>query len=455
MKLGQVDCLRFKTAYIGGDWAHDVRIGILDGKVTSIDADVAPDPGDCVHAIGIPGIPNLHSHAFQRTLTGLTERRGPDSDSFWSWREQMYRFLDRVDPDDAQAIAALAYAEMLESGFTRVGEFHYLHHDEAGKTYGDPAEMASRIVAAAEETGVGLTLLPVFYAHSNFGGQRPSHGQRRFITDLSTFTELVEEARKHLAPLYDANLGIAPHSLRAVTPEELRDLLELNPTGPVHIHAAEQVKEVDDSLAALGMRPVEWLLDNAGLDSRWCVIHATHMTDMETERLASSGAVAGLCPITEANLGDGIFPARRYIEVGGAFGVGTDSNVAIDAMGELRQLEYGQRLSLQARNVLAAGPGSSNGAFLFQQALIGGSRALGVPSGIAVGQSADFVSLDADHPNLYGKSGDAIFDGLIFGGRRAVEHVWRRGVRVVERGRHVHRESIESRYRQVMRKLCG
>ena len=285
-------------------------------------------------------------------MSGLAERRGPGADNFWSWRETMYRFALDMTPDQVEAVAAQAYVEMLEAGFTRVGEFHYLHHAPDGRPYDDVAEMSARIVAAADATRIGLTLLPVFYAHSGFGGAPPGDAQRRFICDLDLYARLVERARGLVRTLDGADLGLAPHSLRAVTPGELEAVGALAPERPLHIHIAEQVAEVDACLAWSGARPVEWLLDHADVGPRWCLIHATHMTPDETRRLAASGAVAGLCPITEANLGDGLFNAPDFVGRGGRFGIGTDSNVQIALADELRLLEYGQRLFHRARNVL-------------------------------------------------------------------------------------------------------
>ncbi|MBU0866434.1 MAG: formimidoylglutamate deiminase, partial [Alphaproteobacteria bacterium] len=333
----------FQRAWIDNRWQHDVRLTVAEGRISALETGVDAAPGDERHAAALPGLCNVHSHGFQRGMAGLSERRSRPDDNFWSWREIMYRFLDRLTPDDVAAITAQAYAEMLEGGFTRVGEFHYLHHDPAGATYADPAAMAGAIVEASAATGIGLTLLPVFYAHGNFGGAAPSPGQRRFLSDIDGFAHVLDASRSKLTG--DANIGIAPHSLRAVGPDQLAALLAMSPTGPVHIHAAEQEKEVADCVAWSGARPVDWLLDNAAVDARWCLIHSTHLDADEVSRLAASGAVAGLCPITEANLGDGIFPAIDYLAAGGAFGIGTDSNILIDAAGELRALEYSQRLA--------------------------------------------------------------------------------------------------------------
>ena len=447
--------LHFAEALMPHGWAHDVRIEIADGCFTRIETGAAAQPGDERHRVVLPGQPNLHSHAFQRGMAGLTERRGASSDSFWTWREAMYRFVDRIGPDDLLAIAAMAYAEMLESGFARVGEFHYLHHAPDGSPYAGAA-MAEAIVAAAAETGIGLTLLPVFYAHSGFGGQSPGSGQRRFVCGLDQFAMLREGCGAALAALPDAVLGLAPHSLRAVTPGELSALSAMAGTGPIHIHVAEQQAEVSDCLAWSGARPVEWLLGNAAVGPRWCLVHATHVTPQESDAVAASGAVVGLCPVTEANLGDGLFPAPRYVAAGGRWGIGSDSNVKIDATEELRWLEYGQRLGEQARNVFADQPGASTGGALYRGALLGGSQALGAAAGLAEGNSADFLTLDPGHPSLTGTSEDGWLDGLIFAaGRGAIDGVWRRGSQVVAGGRHLARDQIAARYRTVLARLLA
>ena len=353
----------FDHALLPEGWRRDVRVAVAGGMVAAVSPDTAPAPTDERHPICMPGVPNLHSHAFQRGMAGLAEVRGATGDSFWTWRQVMYRFLDRLTPDDVLAIAAMAYVEMLETGFTRVGEFHYLHHDADGQPYGERAAMAAAIAEAARETGIALTLLPVFYAHAGFGGAAPEPAQRRFINDLDSYALLREGSARAIADVPDAVLGMAPHSLRAATPQELTQLLALAPTGPVHIHIAEQTAEVDACVAWSGARPVAWLLANTPVDQRWCLVHATHMTPQETSALAASGAVAGLCPITEANLGDGLFPAGEYFAAGGRWGVGSDSNVMIDASEELRWLEYGQRLGVRGRNLLAPSAGASAAGF--------------------------------------------------------------------------------------------
>ncbi|MFT3763568.1 MAG: formimidoylglutamate deiminase [Pseudoxanthomonas sp.] len=435
-------------------WRKGVRLLERDGRIAGIETDAAPGEADIRLGAVVPGLSNLHSHAFQRGMAGLAEAGSAGGDSFWGWREVMYRFLDRLGPDEMEAIAAMAYAEMLESGFTRVGEFHYLHHAPDGRAYADPAEMAARIAAAAQATGIGLTLLPVFYAHAGFGGLPPEPAQRRFIHGLDDFAALLQRCAALLANAPGAVLGVAPHSLRAVTPEQLAALPALV-EGPVHIHVAEQMREVDACLAWSGRRPVQWLLEHAPVDRRWCLVHATHVQDDELRAIAGSGAVVGLCPITEANLGDGLFPMREFLQAGGRFGVGSDSNVLIDAAEELRLLEYGQRLHLRSRNVLAA-PGVGTGRSLFDGALAGGARALGVETGLRVGAPADLVELDAAHPALAQREGDRLLDGWLFAARGgAVRSVWRHGVRQVHEGRHLRREPIVARYRQALARLLA
>jgi len=443
--------LHARLALLPDGWARDVRITIADGAIQSVEVNRQPEAGDERCGAIVPGMPNLHSHAFQRGMAGLAEVSGPSADSFWTWRNVMYRFALTMDPDQMEAIAAQAYVEMLEAGFTRVGEFHYLHHDRDGSPYDDIGEMATRIAAASARSGIRLTLLPVFYAHASFGDLPPLPEQRRFVSNLDGFVRLVEASKGAIAGLAGAVLGIAPHSLRAVTPDELTAVIDLAPTGPIHIHVAEQEKEVADCLAWSGQRPVAWLLDHTPVDGRWCLIHATHMTRDETTALAASGAVAGLCPVTEANLGDGISPAPEYVAAGGRCGIGTDSNVRIGVTGELRQLEYSQRLQRRARNVLA-GAGGSTGRSLFDTARRGGNQALGVNvDGIAVGAPADLVALATD--SWAGDGGDASLNGWIFARGVAVVDVWVAGRNVVHGGRHIVRDEVTARYRTAMCEL--
>ncbi|MBN6152526.1 formimidoylglutamate deiminase [Xanthomonas sp. AmX2] len=434
-------------------WARDVRIGVRGGRIGYVESGVPAALGDQRLVIAVPGLGNLHSHAFQRGMAGLAEVGGASGDSFWSWRELMYRFLQRLDPDSFQAIAEQAYVEMLEAGFTRVGEFHYLHHDVDGSAYADRAEMSRRIAAAAYASGIGLTLLPVFYAHADFGGAAPNPAQRRLIHDVDGYADLLHGCRDALLAMDDAVLGIAPHSLRAVTPDELERLLPLC-DGPVHIHVAEQTREVDACLAWSGQRPVQWLYAHAPVDARWCLVHATHIDAAELQAIVGSGAVVGLCPITEANLGDGVFPMRDFARAGGRFGVGSDSNVLIDAAEELRLLEYGQRLQLRGRNVLAADPALSSGRYLFQSALCGAAQALGVACGLQVDAPADLVELDPAHPALAAREGDAWLDSWVFAARNgAVRSVWRNGRELVSQGRHRRRDATAAAYARALASL--
>ena len=443
-----------EQALLPDGWARNVRIVIEGRRIGAIGADATPQPGDERCAVLLPTVSNLHSHAFQRTMAGMAERRGPSPDSFWTWREAMYRAALSMDPQDIEDVALFAYVEMLEAGFGRVGEFHYLHHDRDGRPYAAIGEHVERIAEAASASGIALTLLPSFYAHSQFGGAAPAEGQRRFINDLEGFARLLDSSRKAVESLPEAVVGIAPHSLRAVTPDELTALAGMAPDGPIHIHVAEQVKEVEDCLAWSGARPVEWLLANAQIDRRWCLIHATHMTEAETEAVARSGAVAGLCPVTEASLGDGIFPGEAFAGHGGRTGIGTDSNVLIGLADELRQLEYAQRLGSRARNVMASS-GGSTGRALFDAARIGGAQALGTSgAGIAEGAPADLLSLDVSGPDFEAKAEDAVLDAWVFAGAGRPDRIWIGGDRLVENGRHRLRNEAERRFRAALRRLA-
>ncbi|MHC1550659.1 formimidoylglutamate deiminase [Phyllobacterium sp. K27] len=441
-----------QAALTPSGWQRNVRISFEAAGITDMQPDSTPLAGDERHSILLPGMPNLHSHAFQRGMAGLAESRGPGADSFWSWRNVMYRFALTMTPEQMEAVAAQLYMEMLEAGFTRVGEFHYLHHDIDGRPYANIAEMAERIAAAASLTGIGLTLLPVFYAHSTFGGAAPSEGQRRFINTLEAYEKLHAGCQRAVKALPHGKVGVAPHSLRAVTPDELAAVTAIAGRNPKHIHVAEQVKEVEDCIAWSGSRPVEWLLQNADLDESWCLIHATHMTDDETQAMARSGAIAGLCPITEANLGDGTFSAELFMQAGGRFGIGSDSNVLIGIADELRQLEYSQRLAHRSRNVLAPA-GGSTGRALFDHAVSGGGIALGVETGLAIGKPADFTSIQPLTPDIF--SGDLALDSWIFANGAKVNSTWVAGVKQVEHGRHRHRAQIEHKFRKAMTELVS
>jgi formiminoglutamate deiminase len=430
----------FHHALLPDGFAANVRIRVAGGLISEVTPDATPAPDEPRHGIALPGMPNLHSHAFQRAFAGLTEQRGEGTDSFWSWRDLMYRFALQMTPDDVEAVATLAFTEMLEGGFTSVAEFHYLHHAPDGQPYDNIAEMAARIAAAAAETGIDLLLLAVFYAHAGFGGTPPNASQRRFINNLDQYEKLWEKCRSL------GRTGIAPHSLRAVTPDELAALVSLAGSAPFHIHIAEQTQEVTDCIAWSGAAPIEWLLAHAAVDEHWCLVHATHASVKERAGMAASGAVVGLCPITEANLGDGIFHARNFA---GAFGIGSDSNVLIGVAEELRQLEYSQRLLVRQRNVMADAKSRSTATALYQRAVAGGAQALGQPaSGLTVGAPANFVTLAP------GVDPDIALSRAVFASRaRAVDSVWVRGRQLVAQGRHAGAEPARRRFDQVVAKL--
>ena len=431
-------------ALLPSGWARNVLLQWdAQGRYTHIASDVAPPPG-VPHASGplLPGVPNLHSHAFQRGFAGLSEFRAQSQDSFWSWRNLMYRFAGKLAPEHLQAIATWLYLEMLEAGYTSVCEFHYLHHDHDGQPYADDATLSLALLRAAQATGMGITLLPVLYQHSGFGAQPPTDGQKRFIRSTDNMLRLLAQLQP-LCRAQGAMLGLAPHSLRAVAPEALQIAVQglhaLNPQAPVHIHIAEQVAEVEACLRWSGQRPVQWLLNHQPVDARWCLVHATHMTPEEYRDAATAQAVAGLCPLTEANLGDGIFDLPRWEQHGGLWGIGSDSHIGVNAAEELMTLEYGQRLRTLQRNVAASATHPHVATHLLQRAVQGGAQAAGRPvAGMAVGQQADLVSLHAEHVALAGLPVAEQLDAHVFASSRtsAIDQVWVGGQQRVSAGRH-------------------
>jgi len=446
-----------RDALLPQGWAADVLVEIADdGTIAAVDARSAPDGAEIAGGPLVAAMPNVHSHAFQRGLAGRTGRHSHDrSDTFWTWRDVVYDFLDRIDADALEAVTAQAFVEMAKAGYTTVAEFHYVHHDPEGRPYADLAENAWRVVNAAKTAGIGLTLLPVFYAHAGFGGTAPTRRQRRLVHAPHTFYRLYEALGQAQAQ-HGYVLGIAPHSLRAVTPEELVQVLKFAaPDAPIHIHVAEQTREVDDCFAWSRQRPVEWLLAQAAVDERWCLVHATHMTEREVHGLAQSGAVAGLAPTTEADLGDGTFPAEAYTVNGGRYGVGSDSNTVIDPFMELRQLEWSQRLRLRRRNVLTGEGDVTVGNALWQSAVLGGAQAVGRDTGrIAVGARADLLVLNDDDAALAEQPADCVLDAAIFGPARApVRHVMSGGRWIVRDGRHPEEAAVARRYRDVLSKV--
>ncbi|PHR62588.1 MAG: formimidoylglutamate deiminase [Robiginitomaculum sp.] len=442
-------------------WAKNVRISWdKAGLVYKIEPEATLGRNETRAEILIPGMANLHCHSFQRAMAAMAEFCHSQTDSFWSWRDLMYRFVAHLTPQDVGGIAAFVYMQMLQNGFTSIGEFHYLHHQRDGTPYDDPAEMANQVIVGAKTAGIELTLLPVFYAHSNFGDIAPIPSQKRFVHDVEAYQNLIEHLRQNNPGL---TVGIAPHSMRAANPAQILDLLTANPNGPVHIHVAEQLVEVEACQNHLGARPVQYLLEHLEIDARWCLVHATHMDASEINGLATSGAVAGLCPITEANLGDGIFEGPQYLQASGRYGIGSDSCVRIDLCEELRLLEYSQRLRDQAR-VRMAPVGQHVGASMYRQAASGGAQALGQTLGqspdgqpvgtIAPGNPASFVELDSQHPDLHSRKADAILDGWIFSaGRQAISNVWVKGSQVITNKKHVNIIELTMNYNSILMQL--
>ena len=436
-----------RDALLPSGWARDVCITVDDGAIAGVEVGASAGGAERLHGPVLPGMANLHSHAFQRAMAGLTDVRAAPHDDFWSWRELMYQFMERLTPEQAQAIAAQLYIELLRHGYTAVAEFHYVHH---------PAEMLDRHLAAARETGIAITLLPSLYRWAGFGAKPLEPRQRRFASDVRSVLDTVNRLQRERTP--DINVGIAPHSLRAVEPQSLRELVGgVDERMPIHIHAAEQTREVEECTAALHKRPVEWLLENCAIDGRWCLVHATHMQPGELTALAASGAVAGLCPTTEADLGDGIFALLGYRGASGRWGIGGDSHVSRDPAAELRLLEYVQRLVGRRRNLNISSTSAAVGTTLWLEAAAGGAQALGREMGaLASGKRADLVVLDGEHPDIARRTGDAIANALVFSGSETlVRDVMVAGGWVVREGRHELQERTAAHYARAVAELIA
>jgi len=450
--------LYFKQGLLGSKWADDICVGInAEGMIAYLETGVVVPAGQFLYSSLLPSMPNLHSHAFQRAFAGLTEFKMPGQSNFWSWRRAMYHFAKRMTPDALQTIASALYVEMLKAGYTAVGEFHYLHNSH----HGQALAMSEAVLGAADIGGIALTHLPVLYQTSDFGGKSPERGQQPFLHSVTEFNYLLKELKSNLGKCHQ--LGAAFHSLRAIHEDSFAPVIDaleqINLKAPLHIHIAEQVREVEASVAHSGKRPVEWLLENQKLDERWCLVHATHLLEAEWQAIAESGAIVGLCPTTEANLGDGLFPASEYIACGGRWGVGSDSHISIDAREELRLLEYGQRLARQERTVLSGLPGSDSGhtgIYLWENAARGGAQALGQPIGeIAVGKRADFIVLDDKKPMFAGASCGQIVDTFIFSGQpNPITDVMVSGKWVVQNGKHVREDEIFDNYHHLVAKIA-
>lgn len=448
-----------ERALLPDGWANNVRLLVdAQGMLSAVQADASDEGAQRLRGPLLAGMPNLHSHAFQRAMAGLAEVAGNPNDSFWTWRDLMYRLVGQISPEQLGVIARQLYIEMLKAGYTSVAEFHYVHHDVDGRPYADPTELAGRISQAASSAGIGLTLLPVLYSHSGFGGQAPNDGQRRFINTTEQYLSLQQRLAPLLAQQPAQTLGLCFHSLRAVTPRQIEQVLAASDKQcPVHIHIAEQQKEVDDCLAWSGRRPLQWLYENVAVDPRWCLVHATHADAGEVSLMARSGAIAGLCLTTEANLGDGIFPAVDYLAQGGRMGIGSDSHVSLSVVEELRWLEYGQRLRDQRRNRLYGTQQPMVGRTLYDAALRGGAQAMGQAVGaLAPGHRADWLVLDGEDPYLATAKGDGVLNRWLFaGGDRQVRDVMVNGRWVVQDGRHADEAESRRAFVKVLRELLG
>jgi len=450
------------AALLSNGWAESVAIDIADsGNIESVTSDQPYASGDKVEIL-IPAIPNVHSHAHQRAMAGLGERAGISADaakdSFWTWRKIMYHYLERIQPEHLFHISAQLYLEMLKAGYSCVGEFQYLHHDFDGSPYANRAEMSLQCMQAAQQVGLGFTALPVLYRYGGFGSADPIDGQKRFLNDAEGFIDIVTHLQQASAKDANTSVGIAPHSLRAINGELLREVIgALDNLAAIHVHIAEQTKEVEDCLAWSQMRPVEWLFDQFDVDPGWCLIHATHMSTAETTAMAQSGCVAGLCPTTEANLGDGFFNTIDYFDHNGCWAIGSDSHISIDPVEELRWLEYGQRLLTRKRNVLVSSRATNTGRNLLDGALSGGARACGRNIGsITTGARADFIVLDDQHPRLYGRQQDDLLDSWIFSGNETlVRDVYIGGNKIIDHGRHADEETIQRNYRNTLDQLAN
>lgn len=447
-------------ARLENGWARDVRFLVdAKGDIAAVAADSPRGQAALLPGHVLPGMPNLHSHAFQRAMAGLTERSAPGDDDFWSWRETMYGFLAKLTPRDLEAIATQLYVELVKNGFTSIAEFHYVHADPKGAPYETVTEMSDRLIASASAAGIGVTMLPVVYRAGGFGGTALSDRQKRFALAEDRFADLYERlARRHRNDP-NVRVGLAPHSLRAVPPEHLTRTVDmarkLDASAPIHIHISEQPKEVADCVAWSKTTPIAWLAANAPVDEAWCLVHATHATPEEVATMARRGAVVGLCPTTEANLGDGIFPLPEFAAQGGRFGIGTDSNVCASPVEELRWLEYGLRLTRLKRNVAAKAAGGSTGAYLFDRAAEGGAQACGRKVGkLAVGWRADFVVLDPAHPSLLARDGEAIVDSWLFAGNaNPVRDVVVGGDWIVRDGHHRHEDQARADFTKALGRL--
>ncbi len=461
---GKVSKMKLYTenVLLSDGWASKQTITIEQGVITAIEAGKADD-AEITHGAVIPGMVNCHSHAFQRAFAGFSEQGSEGQDSFWTWRKIMYQFLAQLTDVDAKNIAKQLYIEMLKMGYTRVAEFHYLHHDIDGSAYDNNASnlatMAHAIFDAAKESGIGLTLLPVLYQHSGFGEQTPTDGQKRFVNSIVQFNQLVSDCFALSASFDNTNVGIAPHSLRAVDKTSLlsaiKHVRQLDGQAPIHIHIAEQQQEVDDCLAYSGKRPVQWLLDNVTLDRHWCLIHATHITQSERQGIIKAQAIAGICPTTEANLGDGIFPTTEFLAEQGTIAIGSDSHISVNPIEELRWLEYAQRLTKQQRAILTNKRHASVGQHLWQHAAKGGAQSTNSNTGcLAVGKQADLLVLDNGQTKLFANAPKHLLDSMIFASQQnPIRDVMVNGVWKIRSGQHKYQNQAGNSFAELLQRV--
>lgn len=444
-----------ERALLDSGWSNNVRFEVTDGNISKLETNSNGDNASLLSGPVLPTMPNLHSHAFQRVMAGLAEVFTSYDDSFWSWRDLMYRIVGSLNPDQVRIIASYLYVEMLKTGYSQVGEFHYLFHDRDGSPYQNRTEIAEQILAAAETSGIGVTFLPALYSYSGFGEQAANQGQRRFINTTEQYLNHHQQLAALLSSNDKHNLGFCFHSLRAVSETQIRDVLKTATADDViHIHIAEQQKEVNDCLEWSGYRPVEWLSKQIGLDQRWCLVHATHLNDAEIEIITQANAVAGLCPTTEANLGDGIFEGVKFSQQNGIWGVGSDSHVTLSISEELRALEYSQRLRDQQRNRLHNDQYSNIGDYLFHSALQGGNQACGVNIGLAEGCRADFMALDNNNPMIAGTESDQLLNRWVFACKdNLVSDVYVAGEQKITAGQHQKEQAINKEFLKLIKEL--
>lgn len=437
----------FKQALLPNGWSNNVRVRVdADGQFSDIDTDTKARYNDIELDCVIPALPNCHSHVFQRAMAGLTEYKTSDNDSFWSWRDLMYQYANQINADQLYHIASYAYSEMLQAGYTSVCEFHYIHRDLLDKD--NVENMSLAIIKAAHDVGIALTMLPVLYQQAHIDGSELNDLQQRFYLPTSEYIKLYQSLKEQLYP--EQNMGICFHSLRAVSIEQMKYVLdELDSGQPIHIHISEQTAEVEQILEHTDMRPVELLFHHFDVKDNWCLIHATHLDENEIKLIAESKAIAGICPMTEANLGDGVFPLASFLERQGIIAIGSDSHILINPFQEIQMLEYSQRLQNQQRVIASNKESPHVGTLLFNASVFGGAQSCGLNvAGIKVGQTANWISLDAQHPLLTSLVGSKCLDTVIFANNQMTAETYAKGQKngIIDK-------NIEQNYKNTLKTL--